>query len=83
MLNLLLFNLRTNEIRCEVDIHLSVTVSSDSSVSVTPRIHCKNSENLDSTNETKQNNSKKKRKEGHQRTNSDPGTERSKYDSTC
>ena len=45
---------RPNEVRCDVDIHLnlSVTVSSNSSVSVTPKVHCKNSENLNSNNET-------------------------------
>ena len=75
-------------------MNLSVTVSSDSSVSVTPKIHCKNSNslnsekihckysnnNLNSDNEIVQSKSKKK-KSKHRRTNSDPGPNRPRYDS--
>ena len=46
---------RPNEVHCDVDIHLNLSVtvsSSNSSVSVTPKVHCKNSENLNSNNET-------------------------------
>ena len=71
---------RTNEIRCAVDIHLSVTVSSDSSVSVTPKVHCKKSDNLNSNNGTFQTELEKK-KTKHQRTNSDTGPTKPRCDS--
>ena len=71
---------RSNEIRCDVDIHLSVTVSSDSSVSVTPKVHCKNSDNLNSNNGTFQTELEKK-KTKHQRTNSDTGPTKARCDS--
>merc|ERR1740122_428673 len=52
---------KSNEIRCDVDIHLSVTVSSDSSVSVTPKFHSKKSDNLNSNNGTFQTELEKKK----------------------
>ena len=72
---------RPNEIRCEVDIHLSVTVSSDSSVSVTPRIHCKNSDNSNTKTEVRQTKTMKKEWQRHERTNSNPGESRPRFGS--
>ena len=71
---------RANEIRCNVDIHLSVTVSSDSSVSLTPKFHCKKSDNSNSNNGTFQTELKKK-KTNHKRTNSDTGPTKARCDS--
>ena len=58
---------------CEVDIHLNVTVSSDSSVSITPKIHYKNSTKSSTENSTPKKPEKKKR------TMSDPGPTRPSF----
>ena len=55
-------------------------MSSDSSVSVTPKVHCKNSENLNSNNGTFQTEFEKK-KTKHKRTNSDTGPTKARCDS--
>ena len=71
---------RQNELHCKVDVHLNVHVSSDSSVTVTPKVHCKNSDQLSSDNEIIKSKSKKK-KQCHQRTNSYPGNKKSQFES--
>ena len=60
-------------------MHLNVHVSSDSSVTVTPKVHYKNSDHLSSDNEIFKSKSKKKQQR-HQRTNSDPSYTKSEID---
>ena len=60
---------------------MNVTVSSESSVSVTPQVQCKKAKDLNSDTEIKQSKSFVKRKKRRRRADSDPGPNRPVYES--
>ena len=68
------FDFRQSEMVCEVDIHLSINVSSDSSVSVTPKIQCRKQ----SFAEKPERKLSRKRKRAY----SDPGPKKARKDSS-